>query len=411
MPFPFTFTFPFDAPAGEPVVMKVRVAFASDPFDSSPTWTDLDADFLDFTMKKGRQHQLDRMEAGTATIILNNSSGNYWPDNSGGSYYPNVLPGKRINVRVSYSLITYEVFTGFIESWKPSWRTGIGSTGAPIMTLTCAGVTKNLSRLWLNNAGEIEELSGARVGNVLDELNWPAGDRDIDAGQSLLRATGSQENVNSLAHLHEVQRSELGIIFQAGDGDIQFQDRHARLKEPFLTSQATFGDDGGEHKYSTIDLSLDDQFIFNDVRLQRTGGSEQVADDASSQADFAKRSLVRQGLLLTSDSEVSDQAEFLLSQFKSPALRSKFIELKPRRDPDNLFPFCLDFDISTRITVRLNQSSVDKDYHIEGITHSYNGQVRDWTTKWQLSDASKTDYWILGTAGYSEIGETTTLAF
>tara|TARA_Y100000310_G_scaffold327860_1_gene394860 strand:+ start:119 stop:1294 length:1176 start_codon:yes stop_codon:yes gene_type:complete len=391
--------------------MRCRIAFDTDPFATTPTWTDIDSDLLFFSMKKGRKHQLDRMEAATAVLILNNADSNYWPNNTGGDYSPNVLPAKRVNIRASFNFITYDVFTGFIESWVPSWRGGTGSTAGPIMTVKCAGVTKNLSRLWLNNAGESQELSGTRVGNVLDELSWPAADRDLDAGQSTLIATGSQVNVNSLAHLQTVQTTEQGIIFQAGDGDVQFQDRHARFKSPFTVSQATFGDDGGENKYFDIELSLDDETIFNDVRITRSGGTEQVASDATSQGDFGKRSLVRTALLMTSDNEALDQANYILTNNKDPILRAKSIDIKPRRDPDNLWPFIFTFDISTRITVRLNQASIDKDYHIEGITHTYDAGVRDWTTRWQLSDADTVSYWLLGTAGFGEIGQTTILGY
>ncbi|MDD5512002.1 MAG: hypothetical protein PHI12_14535, partial [Dehalococcoidales bacterium] len=74
----------------------VRIAFATDPFADTPTWTDVSADVMSFSIERGRQHFLDRIEAGTVYLVLKNSSGNYWPNNAAGDYYPNVLPGKRI---------------------------------------------------------------------------------------------------------------------------------------------------------------------------------------------------------------------------------------------------------------------------------------------------------------------------
>jgi len=390
--------------------ITVRIAFSSDPFDASPTWTDVTNDAYEFEIRRGRQYELDRIECGLATVFLENLSGDYWPNNTGGAYYPNVLPGKRINIRATYGGTTYDLYTGFIEAWQPDWL-GLAGYG-PIIRLDCADLLKNLSRLELNDGtGYSQEASGTRVGNVLDDLGWPAGARDLDAGQSTMIATGALVNENALAHLLTVQQSELGIVFIAGDGDVQFQDRHARLKSPYTTSQATFGDDTGESPYRAIEPSYDDDFIYNDVRMTRSGGTEQTASDATSQTTFGKRSLVRTGLLMADDNEALSQAQFQLSRYKDAALRSRELVLYPDHAPADLFSKVLGYDISTRITVRLNQANIDTDYHIEGIAHHYSARTGLWETRWQLSDADSQVYWALGVAGFSELGETTRLAY
>ena len=158
-------------------------------------------------------------------------------------------------------------------------------------------------------------------------------------------------------------------------------------------------------------ISFDDQFIFNDVRIQRAGGAEQVATDATSQGDYGKRGLPRSNLLMTTDGEALDQANFLLNNYKNPKMRVNSITLKPSNDPSNLFAKALGYDISDRITVNLTQASVDEDYHIEGISHRFRANKRLWVTEWQLSPASLIQYWLIGTAGYSEIGETTFVGY
>lgn len=388
----------------------VRIAFSSDPFDAAPSWTAVSDDVMELHISRGRMHELNRFESGTATIILKNSHGNYWPNNTGGSYYPNVLPGKRINIRATYNAVTYDIYTGFIESWTPGW---LGAQGnAPIVIIRCADLIKNLSRLDLNDGvGYSQELSGTRIGNVLDDLGWPAGARDLDPGQSNMVATGALENENAMSHLLQVQESELGGIFIAGDGDIQFQDRHARLKSPYTVSQAIFGDDTGEQKYRFIEPKYDDEFIYNDLNITRSGGSRQNSADATSQTTYGKRSLSRTGLLLTADTEAKDQADYLKSRFKDVALRVRRLKIYPDADPANLWPKVLDYKISTRITIRLNQASIDEDYHIEGIMHDYDARSSFWAATWDLSSANNQAYWAIGVAGYSEIGETTKLAY
>jgi len=390
----------------DPTVI-VRIAFDTDPMAAVPTWTTISTDVLSFYTKRGRQHELGRIETGIATIQLLNTSGNYWPLNLGGAYAGKVLPGKKINIQATYGVTTYDIYTGFIEAWEPSWL----DQAIALTTVRCADIGKCFSRFDLNNAGEAQELSGTRIGNTLDEIGWPVADRDLDAGQTTLKATGAQVAVNAMTHLFLVQDTEVGIIFLAPDGDVQFQDRHARLKAPYTVSQATFGDDTGEERYRFLRPSYDDQFIYNDIRRTRDGGTEQTALDATSQGDYGKSTDNKTGLLMLTDPEAKDQCDYMLSQYKDPTFRISEIEIYPEVDPDDLFPKVLLYDISTRITLRLNEASLDRQYHIEGIIHNFDKRKGLWSTRWQLSDASSVKYWAIGVAGFSEIGETTRLAY
>lgn len=407
MPFPYTFPFYFDDYIFP--VLEVAIAFESDPFDASPVWTDITDDVLEIHTHRGRQHELDRMEAGTAVIALNNADGNYWPHNTGGDYYPYVKPIKKIRIKVVWEGTVYSLWTGFAEEWAPGWRGIAGKV--PIVVLHCACLIKNLSRVDLNDGtGYSQELSGTRVDNLLDELSANIG-RDLDAGQSNMIATGALANVKAQAHNLKVQESELGIVFVAPDGDVQFHDRHARLKSPYTVSQATFGDDSGEMLYSHLEPKYSDDFLLNDIRMTRSGGTQQSAEDATSQTAYGKRTLSRTGLLLTADTEVLAQAQYLRSRFKDPVLRSRVLQIHPQADKSNLFAKVFTYDISTRITVRLNQASIDKDYHIEGVSHDYVRATQEWITKWELSDADSQKYWAIGVAGFSEIGETTKVCY
>lgn len=392
----------------EPTI-TLRIAFASDPFAAVPSWNDISSDGMDFSITKGRQHELDRMEAGIATLTLLNTSGNYWANNAGGAYYPNIKPLKRVNIRATYGATTYDLYTGFVESWDPDFI--LRPIKGPIMRLPCVDLISNLSRLLLNNAGYAEELSGTRIGNVLDDLGWAAGDRDLDAGLTTIRASGVMENENATEHLFLVQQSENGIVFIQGDGDVEFQDRGARLRVPYTTSQGTFGDGAGELGYNAIEFADDVQYLYNDIHITREGGTEQTASDAASQTAYGKRSFQRTGLLFLNDNEAQSYAEYLLSRYKDPALRLKSITIRPGADPDNLYPLVLGLDISSRITIKLSQANIDEDYHIEGIRHTWDARSKIWETRWELTPVSQWIYWALGIAGISELGLTTRLFY
>ena len=349
------------------------------------------------------------MEAGEATIVLKNQSGNYWQLNTGGAYYPNVIPKKRVNIRATYGS-TYDLYTGYAEGWNPSWQSESGGL-ACIVNLECSDVIKFLANFGLNDAvGYAQELSGTRIGNVLDDIGFPAADRDLDAGKSQMQATGALSDEPAMEHLFVVQQSELGIIYQAGDGDLQFEDRHHRLLN-HTTSLATFGDDVGEEHYHGLDPRNDDEFIKNDIRITREGGSQQSASDATSQTKFGPSTLSRTGLLMTTDAEAADQANYLLKSHKDEQLRPKTLRINAVRNPASLWAKVLGYEISDRITLRRNEAFIDQDFHIEGITHDIDLQLGTWSTYWELSAADNEQYWILGTVGFSELGTTTYLAY
>ena len=369
-------------------VITCRIAFANNALDASPTWTDVSADVMSFEINRGRTYEMNRMEAGTTTVTLKNISGNYWTYNAGGAYYPNIAPVKLINIRATWNGTTYDLFYGYIEAWKPDWL--LDGMRVPTMVLTCSDLTKNLSRFLLNNAGYSSETSGVRVGHVLDSIGWPAGTRTIATGQSTLQATGTLTNTNAMTHIYGVLDSEAGQFYIAANGYATFEDR---LTRSILTSQATFTDAKGYPSYVRPSISYDDQFIYNDIRRTRTGGTEQVADDPTSNIYYGLRSFQQGSLLNNTDTDVAAGCVFYLSKFKSPLLRVDSLEILPSAKPATLYPYVLGFDLSTRITMVVGQASINEDYFIEGIHHRWDAQQPQmWQTTWQLSNCSKVKY-------------------
>uniref|UniRef100_A0A6M3KDL9 Putative tail protein n=4 Tax=viral metagenome TaxID=1070528 RepID=A0A6M3KDL9_9ZZZZ len=383
----------------------VDIAFASDAMAVTPTWVDVSADCRAYQFRKGRQHELDRMQSGQATIVLDNSAGNYWPDNAGGTYYPNVIAGKKIRIRAKSGGVTYPRFVGFIDEWLPQWlspRTGQG----PYMVVTATDGLEHLANTIISSAGEAAELSSTRVSNMLDEASWPAADRDLKAGAETLAATGAISNLNIRDHLQKVSESELGVLFVAFDGDMTFHARSTRSNSPYDTSLATFGDDPAEMHYVSLNPVIDRTLLYNEVRLTRTGGAEQSAEDTTSQSTYGKRTYRGTALLNSTDIAVNVLCGYLVARYKNAnKLRMRSIEIMPQGSPNELYPKVLSYDISSRITCRLDQASLDAEYFIEGVEESCDASEMNWRTLWQLSDVSTELYtpaertdslWVLG---------------
>lgn len=256
----------------------------------------------------------------------------------------------------------------------------------------------------------------ARLNRILDFMKWPSALRNLDTGTSVLQAaTITGQSV--LTHAQLVADSEFGQLFMTADGKVRLIGRAGNVDQ---TSQATFGDSGAELRYTEIQFDYADELIRNDVRIGRTGGSLQISSDATSITSFLRHTYQVDGLIHNSDAVSKNAADFLLNAYKDPLLRVTSITIAPQRDPSNLWPQVLGREIGDWVTiVRRPQgvgTAISQVCRIEGISHTFDAQDSlRWQTTWQLSPArtSATDdvYWKLGTAGFSELGQTTRLYF
>lgn len=254
--------------------------------------------------------------------------------------------------------------------------------------------------------------TGERVERILDAAGWPAADRDIDAGQSPLQS--ADLGMNALAALQQVEQTEFGALFITGAGQVRFVDRLSLLSAPYTTSQADFGDDGSELEYADLTFEYDDQLIFNDALVSRSGGTVMSAFDATSQQRYLKRSKVVDGLLHQQDSMSLDIANWIVTHYKDPILRVTGLRLEPSAGNEAThFPQVLGRELLDRVTVNRRPQNlgvaISQESIIQGITH--NVTAAEWVTTWNLSPADTQVYWILGTAGFSELGQTTRLGF
>lgn len=341
----------------------VEVAFASNPGAAVPVWTDITAYVRAVSIRRGRQHELDQQQAGTATLVLVNSDGRFDPTNAGSPYSPNVLPMRRIRVSGIHSATTYPLFSGFVESWPQTWT----GNNVGTVTITAADGFKVLGLKALNTSYAAER-SDVRVANILNDIGWSTADRALSTGISML-SNATLENVNALAHLQAVTQTENGRAFISASGGFFFRDRHTPFSS--TANNATFGDNSTEFGYVGIVVSYDETQIYNEIRCAITGGTDQIAaDTATSQLRYFARTMTRSGMLTPDSNEAKAAANSLLAQYKDPALRIESIEISPDTDPANLYPQVYGRELGDRVLVKRRPpagNTISQSSFIEGI--------------------------------------------
>src|SRR4030095_9500589 len=373
--------------------LTVEVAFSTDP-GATPVWTNITPTVRECRIRRGRQHELDRVEAGTASIVLHDVDGRYSPSNTLGPYYPNVLPMRRIRIRGTFGAQTFDVFHGYVEAWPQEWE--FSPRSASTVTIQAVDAFKVLALANVNTTRS-SELSGTRVGAILDAISWPAADRAIDAGESVIQGV-TLENTSALSHLSDVDLTEGGVFFISRDGKATFLDRTKFGTAALDATNHTWGDSGIEKPYGEIRLSFDDSQLWNDVKVTAPGKTDETATDTASQTRFFLRTLVLSGLW-DDQNEMEDRANYSVTRYSQPALRVNTLSIHPQYD-DTQWEHLLHHDLHEKVRVRRRPTdtiTISQDSYIEGISHDI-GPGR-WIITLNLSPLDHvTDYWIWDTS-------------
>eukprot|EP01050_Picozoa_sp_SAG11_P034120 SAG11_NODE_11911_length_732_cov_0.842022_2_plen_165_part_01 len=104
------------------VNITVEIAFDSEPFEESQSFTDVSEYVRAFNTTRGRQNELGRFLSGSAEILLSNADNRFNPSNTSSPYYDStnsrtkIQPLKRFKISATYSSSTYVIFEGFLTN-------------------------------------------------------------------------------------------------------------------------------------------------------------------------------------------------------------------------------------------------------------------------------------------------------
>jgi len=377
-------------------VYTCEIAFATDPGDT-PTWTDVSEFHRSTTITRGRNHELDRVEAGKAKIRLRNVDGRFDPTNLASPYSPNVRPMRRVRIRATWQGVTYDRFNGYIEDWPQAWTQG--PAGDAWVELHAVDAFKVLALANVNTVRSAEA-SGTRVGAILNAIGWPAADRAIDTGLSTVQAV-TYADERALTALQLVEVTEGGILFVSRDGKITFLDRTKPVTVALDDVNLTWGDSGLEKDYVDLSTSFDDSQIWNEVKVTAPSNPDGTASDATSQARYFKRTRV-ESTIHQDANEQQSKAEYLVARFGEPALRVTGLNLGSARGQDEQWPHILPRELHDKVRARkrpVGGGTISQDSFIEGTTETIRQGL--WDVVWNLSPLDRaTDYFIWGQSAW-----------
>jgi hypothetical protein len=280
---------------------------------------------------------------------------------------------KKVQITATYDGIIYPMFSGFITSYVTTYPEQSGEDVA-ITTIQAVDAFRlaQVAQISTVTGASAGNLSGTRINQILDEIDWPATMRDVDAGLTTLQ-NDPGTNRTALQALTTASTSEYGALYVDASGSFVFQDRSVTAGSIGGTP-TVFADNGTGILYFQVAWILNDVLIFNKATITRSGGSPMVAENAASISKYFLHSYFLDNLLMQSDSVALDYAEAYVASRAETSIRVDSITLDlytPNYNTGIIAALDLDFfDPITVITTQPGGSTLEKTLQIFGVAYT-----------------------------------------
>lgn len=373
--------------------------------DSAAVIVDVSNQVNRIETNRGRTALSDEFQTGSLTLRITDQNGDFNPQNPSSPYYTLLTPMKKVQITATYGSVTYPIFAGYITSYVttyPDDGEGVAITTIQAVDAFRLAQLAQISTVAGTSAGQ---LSGARVNDILDQISWPATQRDIDAGLTTLQADPGT-NRTALQALFTVANSEYGAIYVDANNNFVFQDRGVTASSIGGTP-TVFADDGSGIPYFDATWILNDVLIFNKATITRAGGTPQVALNQDSIDKYFLHSYFLDNLLMQTDTAALDHAQAYVASRQETSIRVDAIVLDLYTPSYNSgIIAALDLDFFDPITVKTTQpggSLLEKTLQIFGVRMNItpNSWKTTFTTLEPVIDAFILNNSIYGTLDYN----------
>ena len=392
-----------------PMILDSGVLGINALADTTSVTVDVSNQVDSIRTNRGRTALSDVFQTGTMSLRIIDQNGDFNPMNPASPYYNLLNPMRKVTITASYGGTTYPIFAGYITSYDTTTPRDVGEVVYTTIQAVDGFRLFQNAQITTVASATAGQTTGTRIGKILDQIGWPAGMRDIDAGQTTVQADPGTLRT-SLGAMQLVTSTEYGSLYMDGLGNLVFQDR-------LLTSSSVagtpveFNDNGTGISYNNALWKLDDTLIFNKASITRTGGTPQVAFNQASIDKYFLHSYQEQNLLMQTDAEALNNAQAFVASRQETSIRCDAVTLDLYTDNyDAGILAALDLDFFDPVTVTTTQpgsSSLTKTLQVFGVSHDIKPSA--WKTTFTTLEPI-IDSFILDSSQYGVLG-TSTLSY
>lgn len=323
--------------------------------DSAAVIVDVSNQVDRISTKRGRNPQADQFQTGTLSMRIVDQKGDFNPQNPSSPYAGLLVPMRKVQISATYNGVSYSIFSGYITSYNTITPKEVGDVVYTTIEAVDAFRLAQNAQISTVSGASAGQLSGARINAILDQISFPAGMRDVDAGLTTMAADPATPRT-ALAAMQVVETSEFGALYVDANGFFVFQDRAVTTAGSGATP-VVFNDNGTGIAYNNAVWRLDDTLVYNSAQITRTGGTTQSASDAASITKYFLHSYNQQNLLMETDAVALQYAQAYVASRAETTIRCDAITLDLYTDNYNAgIIAALDLDYFDPVTINTTQS-------------------------------------------------------
>lgn len=333
---------------------------------------DVTEDVRSVTVRRGRSRELERYQAGAATVTLDNQGRKYDP--AAGTAITPYGASMRPRKAVQISSNGQPIFTGVVDDWDLDYSLG----GDHLASVKVTDGFVFLAGQEIEPFTTTAQATGARVSAILDlpEIAWPEGKRDIDTGTATLQAdaiggtAADPKPVGALAYLQKVDEAEQGALFIGSNGSLTFRGRSSLQ----VLTDVVFADDGTGIPFTNITAQYGSEELRNRITVTRLNGGTAVASDAASILAYGAIDYEIRDSLLADDTQAQSLADAILARYKEPLLRIDDIEVALAAIPAEQVNDVLGLELGALVRVLYTPSGIgdpiDQFVRLDAVEHT-----------------------------------------
>ena len=276
---------------------------------AGPIYYDVTSRVTSVSVKRGKNRELDRYSAASASVSLRNEDRLFDPLNTSSLFYGNIIPRRQIRIRTG----GFDQFVGVIEDWNLDYSV----SGESVATIQAADGFTLLAQQTLTPGTATPQLTGERIAAVLSQptVAWPLQQRDIDAGTNTVGA--DVFSGNALSYLQDVEASEQGQLFMDRSGNVRFVNGAVTITSSL--SAVFFSDDGTGVPYTNATVSYGTELLYNQAQVTSPAGTA-ISNNTASQAKYGITQ-TSVNTLLSTYSQTEALSSFWVNKYGEPEYR------------------------------------------------------------------------------------------
>jgi len=351
-------------------------------------------DIRTLSIRRGRTREDQAVNPGVLTLVLENRTSNYDPDNLNSPYtwdgYSLLSAGMGVRVSATWSGTTYVIYRGYLE------QLDVDQSLDPIATFQFTDALAWIGKLKISEIASSYsgDTTSTRLGRILDAVNWDSSLRSI-SGSRTMQPTIFGDTALSLGD--QVSRCEFGRFYADRLGRITLLPYESTFSTP---TRLNFSDARTSEtvEYDTIVTNPGAKYIINQVTINQTNTLSQTYSDTNSQGRFGIYQKSYDAPLL-SDTDASNLAAIIAGRYSLPKTRVDHVEFDAIGLDSSVWSSLLQTDLGDNCTVQ--RTTVDSRTRIfTSLVESieYDLTPYGWNVAMDLSPAAGVAYFTIGTS-------------